>query len=93
MVFYTDTIETWLEEGVDYTVTWIYDRLSQMAFNGSYEIVKRTVGEIRAGLHKIAYMRFETEHGYQSQVDFGELQIERADSSIKKLHLFSMILG
>jgi transposase len=90
---YRDTIKTWLEEDLDYTATWIYDRLSTMGFSGSYEIVKRKVGAIKAERQKIAYMRFETEPGYQGQVDFGEFQVEKADGSIKKLYLFSMILG
>jgi hypothetical protein len=38
-------------------------------------------------------MRFETEPGYQAQVDFGEFQVAEADGSVKKLYLFSMILG
>ena len=90
---YGDTIKAWLEEDMDYTATWIYDRLSAMGFPGSYEIVKRKVSGIKAERHKIAYMRFETEPGYQGQVDFGEFQVERADGSVKKLYLFSMILG
>jgi transposase len=90
---YRDTIKTWLEEDLDYTATWIYDRLRILGFHGSYEIVKRTVGAIKAERHKIAYMRFETEPGYQAQVDFGEFQVDNADGSIKTLYLFSMILG
>jgi transposase len=90
---YRDNIKTWLEEDPDYTAAWIYDRLSTMGFSGSYEIVKRKVGQIKSERQKIAYMRFETEPGYQGQVDFGEFQVERADGSIKKLYLFSMILG
>ena len=90
---YRDNIKTWLEEDLDYTAVWIYDRLSTMGFAGSYEIVKRKVCAIKAERQKIAYMRFETEPGYQGQVDFGEFQVERADGSIKKLYLFSMILG
>ena len=90
---YGDNIEAWLEEDSDYTAAWIYDRLSAMGFSGSYEIVKRKVGGIKAERQKIAYMRFETEPGYQGQVDFGEFQVEGADGSIKKLYLFSMILG
>jgi transposase len=90
---YKDNIKAWLTEDLDYTATWIYDRLSAMGFPGSYEIVKRKVGEIKAERQKIAYMRFETEPGYQGQVDFGEFQVERADGSVKKLYLFSMILG
>ena len=64
-----------------------------MGFFGSYEIVKRAVHDIKEERQKIAYMRFETEPGYQSQVDFGEFQFERADGTIGKIYLFSMILG
>jgi hypothetical protein len=34
-------------------------------------------------------MRFETEPGYQSQLDFGEFPFERADGTIGKIYLFS----
>jgi transposase len=90
---YGDNIQAWLEEDMDYTAVWIYDRLSAMGFAGSYEIVKRKVAKLKAERQKIAYMRFETEPGYQGQVDFGEFQVERPDGSVKKLYLFSMILG
>jgi len=90
---YNDNIKAWVEEDSDYTATWIYDRLSNMGFIGSYEIVKRKVRQIKENCHKVAYMRFETEPGYQAQVDFGEFQVAKPDGSIKKLYLFSMILG
>ena len=38
-------------------------------------------------------MRFETEPGYQAQVDFGEFKVARPDGGVTKLYLFSMILG
>jgi transposase len=38
-----ENIKAWLEEDSGYTATWIYDRLSNMGFIGSYEIVKRRV--------------------------------------------------
>ena len=90
---YVGNIEAWLEEDFDYKGTWIYDKLTGMGFRGSYEIVKRKVHALKAERQKIAYMRFETEPGYQAQVDFGEFQVERSDGSVKKLYLFSMILG
>jgi transposase len=86
-------IAAWLEEDMEYKATWIYDRLRPMGFNGSYEIVKRTVHAMKEERQQIAYMRFETEPGYQAQVDFGEFQVEHADGTIRKLFLFSMILG
>jgi transposase len=86
-------IAAWLEEDMEYKATWIYDRLRPMGFSGSYEIVKRAVHDIKEERQRIAYMRFETEPGYQSQVDFGEFQFDRADGTIGKIYLFSMILG
>lgn len=90
---YQDNVKAWIEEDRDYHATWIYDRLTNMGFAGSYEIVKRKVREIKANYQKVAYMRFETEPGYQAQVDFGEFQVANADGSTRKLFLFSMILG
>lgn len=90
---YSDNIKAWIEEDSDYTAAWIYDRLSNMGFIGSYEIVKRRVRRIKENYHKVAYMRFETEPGYQAQVDFGEFQVVRPDGSVTKLYLFSMIMG
>ena len=90
---FTDNIVAWLEEDIAYSATWIYDRLSNMGFTGSYEIVKRKVRLLKAERQKVAYMRFETEPGYQAQVDFGEFQVEHANGHVQKLYLFSMILG
>lgn len=90
---YSDNIKAWIEEDSGYTATWIYDRLTSMGFTGSYEIVKRRVRRIKDNYHKVAYMRFETEPGYQAQVDFGEFQIARPDGSVARFFLFSMILG
>jgi len=90
---YHNTIEAWLEEDEHYTGTWIYDRLVNQGYAGSYETVKRKVSKLKKHQQKIAYMRFETDPGHQSQVDFGEFQVQLPDGSIQKLYLFSMILG
>jgi len=90
---FTDTITALLDEDNEYQATWIYDRLCTMGFTGSYEIVKRKAHQIKAEHQRIAYMRFETEPGYQAQVDFGEFQVAHANGTIKKLYQFSMILG
>ena len=90
---YCPAIEAWLEEDDYYTATWIYDRLVNQGYSGSYETVKRKVAKEKKHKQKIAYMRFETDPGHQAQVDFGEFQVELPDGSIKKMYLFSMILG
>jgi len=90
---YEQYIKAWLEEDIAYKATWIYDRLCKVGYVGSYEVVKRKVGEIKEQKQQIAYMRFETEPGYQAQVDFGEFQVEQSNGTVNKLYLFSMILG
>lgn len=90
---FDSNIAFWLNEDLEYTATWIYDRLCNMDFTGSYEIVKRKVHKIKTERQRVAYMRFETEPGFQAQVDFGAFQVENADGSIRTLYLFSMILG
>ena len=86
-------IKEWLDEDEYYTATWIYDRLVSQGYTGSYETVKRKVGTMKQQRRKIAYMRFETVPGHQAQVDFGEFHVQLPDGSVKKLYLFSMILG
>ena len=90
---YAGNITAWLDEDMGYTATWIYDRMVTMGFSGSYEIVKRQVRAVKQERLQLAYMRFETEPGYQAQVDFGEFQVERPDGGIEKYYLFAMILG
>ncbi|MBW2557970.1 MAG: transposase [Deltaproteobacteria bacterium] len=72
---FIDNIDSWLDEDIEYQATWIYDRLCNMGFIGSYETVKREVHRIKAERQRIAYMRFETEPGFQAQVDFGEFPV------------------
>jgi hypothetical protein len=61
-------IEAWLEEDEHYTGTWIYDRLVNQGYSGSYETVKRKVRGLKKQRQKIAYVRFETNPGHQAQV-------------------------
>ncbi len=86
-------IEAWLEDDILHTAAWIYDHLVTLGFDGSYEIVKRRVKALKTEHNRLAYIRFETEPGFQAQVDFGEFQVVNADDSIDKYYLFSMILG
>ena len=90
---YAGHIEAWLSEDLCYRATLIYDRLCALGFTGGYDIVRRRVKAMRRERTRIAYMRFETEPGFQAQVDFGEFAVERADGAVDRYYLFSMILG
>lgn len=51
-----DNILYWLRDDPEYRATWIYDRLCNMGFTGSYEIVKRKVHEVKAEKQRVAYI-------------------------------------
>jgi transposase len=82
---YRGMIKVWLDEDEYYTGTWIYDRLVNQGYTGSYETVKREVGKMKKQRQKIAYMRFETNPGHQAQVDFGEFQVRLPHGTSRKL--------
>jgi len=90
---YEGNVRAWLSEDPEYKATWIYDHLKALGYTGSYDVVKRKVHELKEESQRIAYMRFESEPGFQAQVDFGEFQVERDDGSLVKYYLFCMILG
>jgi transposase len=45
---YHGTIKAWLDEDEYYKATWIYDRLVNQGYAGSYETVKRKVGKLKS---------------------------------------------
>ena len=51
-----DNILYWLNDDPGYRATWTYDRLCNMGFTGSYEIVKRKAHEVKAEKQRVAYM-------------------------------------
>ncbi len=66
----------------DYQSTWIYERLKNTGYPGSYEIVKTYVRSVKERRSRLAYTRFETDPGLQAQVDAHGSNIE----SWKTLH-------
>jgi transposase len=82
-----------LAEDEGYTAQWVFDHLKPMGYPGSYQTVKMAVHKIKKERSQVAYLRFETEPGYQAQVDFGEFMVEREGSSPVKVYAFAMILG
>jgi transposase len=91
--FFENQIKAWIENDHLNRATLIYDRLCKVGFDGSYEIVKRRVSQMKSDAQRIAYIRFETEPGHQAQVDFGEFQVIDTLGNVRKYYLFAMILG
>ena len=85
-------IDAYLKED-DYQATWIFDRIKRMGYSGSYDMVKIYVRGIKEQLKRIAYLRFETEPGYQAQMDWGDFQVADPRGRDLRLYLFIMLLG
>ena len=84
---YKQVIDDYLAEG-DYQATWIFERIKAMGYEGSYKTVQKYVRRVRERRTRLAYIRFETEPGYQAQVDWGEFQFDGT-----KVYAFVMVLG
>lgn len=77
---YTGLIDAWLAKG-SYTATWIHDRLKRQGYDGGYDTVRRYVRRVKDRAAKLAYVRFETEPGFQAQVDFADFKIRLEDGA------------
>lgn len=89
---YRQLIDDYLAED-NYQATWLYDRLQNMGYSGSYKTVQLYVRSVKERRTRLAFSRFESEPGWQAQVDWGDFQIDNPDGSTTTLYLFLMVLG
>lgn len=90
---YEGMVDHLVKEDGGYHASVIYDRLRSAGYRGSYKLVQRYVQAYKQQSSALAYMRFETEAGFQAQVDCGEFVVDRNDGTTKKYYCFFMILG
>lgn len=83
-----DAIKAWLEEDGYYTATWIYDRLVNQGYTGSYETVKRKVAKLKKHKQKIAYMRFETDPATRPRLISGSFRSRCRTGVLKSCSCF-----
>jgi transposase len=89
---YREIIQDWLKQD-NYRGSWIHDRLVRMGYQGSYDTVKNYVRQIKEGMSRLAYLRFETVAGEQAQVDWADFQVAEPGVSSSTLYLFAFVLG
>jgi transposase len=83
---YRQAIKDYLEQD-NYQSTWIYDRLKNMGYTGSYDTIKVYVRKIKEQETRLAYVRFETEPGLQAQVDWGDFQIQETNGKMTTVYV------
>ena len=89
---YKQIINDYLDQD-DYQGTWIFDRLKQSGYPGSYDTVKHYVADIKEQKTRLAYIRFETEPGLQAQVDWGDFQVQEPNGRTTTVYAFELVLG
>lgn len=90
---FKDFINSIIKEEPYYNCEVLLDRLFSMGYTGKISILRDYVAVIRKEIITQAVIRFETEPGYQAQVDWGEFRRTRPDGSKEKLYAFKMTLG
>ena len=76
---------------VNYNATILFRELKGKGYHGSYETVKLFVHPYRP-LSSKGCVRYETEPGYQSQVDWGSAWVWIEEKQVK-VHFFALVLG
>ncbi len=71
----------------------IYESIRRMGYTGKRSVLKGFITTVRRENEKSAVVRYETEPGFQAQVDWVEFGKQRIDGSLRKLYAFSMVLG
>jgi transposase len=90
---YKPFIKSILEENPYYNAVVLQERLLRQGYAGKISILRDLVKELRRKITTQAVIRFETEPGFQAQVDWKEFGRQVVDGVEKKLYAFVMILG
>jgi len=71
----------------------IYDSIRKMGYTGKRSVLKDYITKVRRDTERQAVIRFETEPGFQAQVDWVEFGKQMIDGKLRKLYAFTMVLG
>lgn len=86
-------IDAILEQNPTYNRSILIERLARMGYSGKISILRDYAAGIAMRLQTQAVIRFETEMGWQAQVDWKEFGKQTVDGREIKLYAFVMVLG
>jgi transposase len=90
---YRPVVERLLEEFPDITGVRLHEELVEAGFDGGKSIVYDFLGRTRPRPKKEPVVRFETEPGFQGQMDWSPYKIDFAEGGRREVLCFSYILG
>ena len=86
-------IDTILEDDRSFNREVLLRNLRKQKYTGGVTILRDYAAKKAAEIDRKAVIRFETEPGYQAQVDWKELGTRLVDGGWKKLYAFVMVFG
>lgn len=86
-------IDAILEGNPSYNRGILIERLARMGYSGKISILRDYARGVARRLQQQAVIRFETEMGWQAQVDWKEFGKQTVDGRETKLYAFVMVLG
>ena len=86
-------IDTVLEDDPFFNREVILRNLKKMNYSGSITILRDYAAKKAEEYHRKAVIRFETEPGYQAQVDWKILNTQWINGKPQKLYAFTMVFG
>ncbi len=71
----------------------VYESLRKMGYTGKRSVLKEYLTKLRREYYRVAVVRYETEPGFQAQVDWVEFGPCMVDGKHRKLYAVTMTLG
>ena len=88
-----ERIRELLDKYQDIKAQRVFEELRGAGFTGGYTIVKERVRELRPRPTTEPSLRFETRPGKQAQMDYSPFSIAFTEEGLRRVYLFSYILG
>jgi transposase len=86
-------IDTILKDDPSFNREVLYQNLKKQKYEGGITILRDYAAVKAAEITQKAVIRFETEPGYQAQVDWKILNTQMVNGGFKKLYAFTMVFG
>ncbi len=71
----------------------VFESLRKMGYTGKRSVLKDYLTKLRRDCYQLAVVRYETEPGFQAQVDWVEFGTRMVNGKRRKLYAFTMTLG
>lgn len=71
----------------------VFESLKKMGYSGKRSVLKDYLTKLRRECYRLAVVRYETEPGFQAQVDWVEFGKQMVEGKLRKLYAFTMVLG